>query len=351
MADKGEGGLSLAECAAFVEGELVGGAAQDTIVRGVNDVALAGPDEVAFVVRETMYEAVRASKAAAVLVPPGLACEDRPVIRVADPALAATLLHRRLLQRPFVARGLHPTAHTGVGCRIPAAVTVMAGAVLGDGVRLGERVVIGAGTVVGDGVEIGDDTVLHANVTIYAGTVIGRRVEIHSGTVVGSDGYGYVADAQGRHCKRPHIGRVVIEDDVEIGANCCVDRATFGETRIGRGTKIDNLVQVAHNVTVGPDCLLVAQVGIAGSARLGRQVVLGGNVGVAGHVELGDRVMVAAKSGVHSSVPPGSRLGGYPAVLHERWLRSCAVFSRLPELARDIRAIKRRLAETREGDE
>ncbi len=348
---KDEGGLTLAECAAFVGGELVGSAAPQTMVRGVNDIALAGPDELAFVARPTMAGPVQASRAAAVLVPPGLACEDRPLIRVADPLLAATLLHRRLLQRPFVARGVHPTAHTGAGCRIPAAVTVMAGAVLGDRVRLGERVVIGAGTVVGDGVEIGDDTVLHANVTVYAGTVIGRRVEIHAGTVVGSDGYGYVADAEGRHCKRPHVGRVVIEDDVEIGANCCVDRATFGETRIGRGTKIDNLVQVAHNVTIGPDCLLVAQVGIAGSVRLGRQVVLGGNVGVAGHVELGDRVMVAAKSGVHSSVPPGSRLGGYPAVLHERWLRSCAVFSRLPELARDLRALKRRLDGDRQQEE
>ncbi len=340
--------LTLRECADLVQGELVGDGERRII--GVNDLALAGEDEIAFAARKTMTREVQASQAAAVLVPPGMDTGDRPVIRVGDPVLAATTLHRRLLQRPFVARGIHPGAYTGIGCHIPAEVTIMAGAVLGDRVRLGRRVFIGPGVVVGDDVVIGDDTVLHANVTVYGGTTIGSRVEIHAGTVVGSDGYGYVTGPDGRHCKRPHVGRVVIEDDVEIGANCTIDRATFGETRIGRGSKIDNLVQVGHNVVIGEDCLLVAQVGIAGSSRLGRRVVLGGNAGVAGHVELGDGVMVAAKAGVHASVPAGSRLGGYPAIAHEKWLRSCAVIPRLPELVREVRFLKKILTEHAEEE-
>ncbi len=169
-----------------------------------------------------------------------------------------------------------------------------------------------------DDVTIGDDCVLYPNVTLYPHTLLGTRIIIHAGTVVGSDGYGYIPDRQGHHLKRPHVGRVVVEDDVEIGANCCIDRATFGETRIRRGTKIDNLVQIAHNVEIGEDNLLVSQVGIAGSTVLGRHVVMGGNSGIADHVTVGDNVIIGAKAGVHNDVHENSVFAGFPALPRER---------------------------------
>jgi len=184
-------------------------------------------------------------------------------------------------------------------------------------------------------VRVGEDSVLHPGVVVYSGSVLGSRVTVHASSVVGSDGFGY-AEAGGARTKIPQVGNVVIEDDVEIGACCAIDRATFGSTVVGRGTKIDNLVQIGHNVTIGEDSVLVAQSGIAGSTRLGRGVILAGQSGVAGHLSIGDRVVVGAKSAVLQDVPPGSFVVGHPATDHRDWKRSHAALRRLPDLLRAV---------------
>lgn len=337
---------TVAELAALVAGEAAGEGR--VMISGLADLAGAGEQDISFLADPRRAAQMSASRAAAFIVPASLPTgpESRPLIRVSDPYLAAAKIHHFFLTRPFVAVGVHPTAVVGADCLVPAEVGIGPLAVLGNGVRLGERVTIGAGAVIGNQVEIGADSVIHPNVTIYDHSVIGERVIVHSGSVVGSDGFGYAFDpAAGRHCKRPHVGRVRIEDEVEIGANCCIDRATFGETVIRRGAKLDNLVQIGHNVEIGENALLVAQAGVAGSTRIGRLAILGGQVGVAGHLEIGERVMVAGKSGVHNNQEAGAVVAGIPAIPHRQWLRVSAVIARLPEMVKELRELKKRSEE------
>jgi UDP-3-O-[3-hydroxymyristoyl] glucosamine N-acyltransferase len=333
----------LIRLAEMVGGELLGD--PEVRIRGVNDLTSAGEGEITFITHPGKAAQVLDSRAAAVVVPGGMEQLTKPAIRVKNPYLAITIIHNYFLQHPFEATGVHPRAHIGENCRIPEAVSIAPLAVLGKGVVLGEQVIIGPGTVIGDSTVIGDECVLHANVTIYPHSRLGKRVIVHSGVVIGSDGFGYATDGRGRHLKRPHVGMVEIEDDVEIGANTCVDRGTFGKTTIKRGAKIDNLVQLGHNVTVGEDCLLVSQVGIAGSTSLGRGVVLGGQVGVAGHLHLGDGVMVAAKSGVHNHPQAGAMIAGIPAIPHKKWTKAVSAFPKLPELVKDVRTLRKTLSE------
>jgi len=302
-----------------------------------------------FLVKDREVERLEKSRAGAALVPLEV---DRalpmPVIRVKDPYLASAILHNHLLKKPFVAKGIHPRACVGSDCVIDPEVSIGPLAVIGDRVRIGRRVTIGAGTVVEDEVEIGDGVELKPNVTIYARSLIGSGVIIHSGTVIGSDGYGYATDAMGNHVKRPHVGRVRIDDDVEIGSNVSIDRGAFGDTWIQSGTKIDNQVQIAHNVVIGPNCLIVAQVGIAGSTTLGRNVVLAGKVGVNGHIHLGDMVMAAASSGIHTSLPKGAKVGGSPAIEVKNWARSAAVYAKLPDMHSELKKLRKTIAELAE---
>lgn len=337
---------TVAELAALVGGETAGEGG--VTVSSLADLAGAGEQEIAFLVDPRRAAQLAASRAAAFIVPAKLPAveESRPLLRVADPYLAAAKIHHFFLNQPFVAGGVHPTAVIGADCWLSAEVSIGPLAVLGDGVRLGERVTIGAGAVLGKGVEIGADTIIYPNVTIYDHSLIGERVIIHSGSVIGSDGFGYAFDpAAGRHLKRPHVGRVRIEDEVEIGANCCIDRGTFGETVIRSGAKFDNLVQIGHNVEIGENALLVAQSGVAGSTSIGRLAVLGGQVGVAGHLKIGDRVMIAAKSGVHDNQEAGAVVAGIPAIPHRQWLRVSAAIAKLPEMVKELRALKNRSEE------
>jgi UDP-3-O-[3-hydroxymyristoyl] glucosamine N-acyltransferase len=213
-------------------------------------------------------------------------------------------------------------------------------------VKIGDRVTLYPGVFVGDKASIGNDTLVYPNVTIMNEMVIGSRVILHAGVVIGSDGFGFVRDGASSF-KIPQLGTVRIEDDVEIGANCCIDRAALGETVVGRGVKMDNLVQVGHNVQIGQDSIVVAQVGISGSVRVGRQVVLGGQVGVADHVEIGDRAMVGSQSGIAKSVSPGEVVSGTPAIPHRRWLRASGLAARLPDIVDRIKKLERDLAELR----
>ncbi|MFA7346758.1 MAG: UDP-3-O-(3-hydroxymyristoyl)glucosamine N-acyltransferase [Desulfurivibrionaceae bacterium] len=333
----------LAELAALVEGELVGD--PEVLIGGVADFDSAGKGEITFVADLKRGARLDQCKASAIIVPAAVTEISVPAIRVRNPYLAVARIHALFVEEPFVATGIDARAVVGQDCQIPAEVAISPLVYLGARVRLGQRVTLHPGVVVYDDAVIGDDVVLYANVTIGRGCSIGNRVIIHSGTVIGSDGFGYATDGNGHHVKRPQVGMVQIDDDVEIGANTCIDRATFGKTWIKRGTKIDNLVQLGHNVMIGEDAMLVAQVGMAGSTTTGKNVVLGGQVGLAGHIHLGDRVMIAAKSGVHNSLEPGAIVAGIPAISHKTWLRASGAYAKLPEMVREFRELRRKVAE------
>ena len=238
--------------------------------------------------------------------------------------------------------GIHETAILGDGSSLAEGVSVAPYAVIGSGVRIGAKTRVGAHTVIGDGCTIGEGCTLFPMVTLYGGTILGDRVILHSGCVVGSDGFGYATE-RGTHIKVPQVGRVVIESDVEIGANTTIDRGTLSETRIGEGTKIDNLVQIGHNVKVGPRSILVAQSGISGSTRLGKSCILAGQSGIVGHVHLGDGVKVSAKSAVTKDLPDGSFVTGHPAKDHREWLKERALAGRLEEILHRIKDVEARI--------
>ena len=339
----------LRQLAELVQGELVGDGEVEIVELSALDTA--GPGAISFLARAGKEASLPATNASAVIVPMAVESASVPIIRVGDPYLAAALIHTHLLAKPFQAAGVHSRAHVGATTVAPEQISIGPLAVIGERVRLGERVRIDSGAVIGDDVVIGDDTTIHANVTIMSGCRIGCRVTIHPGAVIGSDGYGYATDSRGFHVKRPQVGIVRIDDDVEIGANSCVDRATFGETWIKSGAKIDNLVQVAHNVVVGENCLLVAQVGIAGSTILGRNVVLGGQAGLAGHIHLEDGVMVAAQAGVHDNQPRGAMIGGSPAIPMKKFARMVAAQGRLPEIVSELRRMRKEIAALQGGQE
>jgi UDP-3-O-[3-hydroxymyristoyl] glucosamine N-acyltransferase len=340
--------VSLKTLAQLVQGEIAGDG--DIMIRGLAPIETAGEGEISFLVKANRMEALEATKASAIVVPMSIETANTALIRVRDPYLASAKIHSYLLEKPFRARGINPRACVGADCAISNQVTIGPLAVIGDRVKIGERVVIGAGTVVGDDVEIGDDTILKANVTIEPGSRLGRRVTIHSGTVIGADGYGYATDEKGYHVKRPQVGIVQIDDDVEIGANSCIDRAAYGVTWIKSGVKIDNLVQIGHNVVIGENSLLVAQVGLAGSTTLGRNVVLGGQSGVSGHVHLDDGAMVAARGGVHQNLSKGAMVGGSPVLPVKQWAKAAAIYAKLPEIAREVRQLKKDVEKLKEDD-
>ncbi|OGR00966.1 MAG: UDP-3-O-(3-hydroxymyristoyl)glucosamine N-acyltransferase [Deltaproteobacteria bacterium RIFOXYD12_FULL_55_16] len=333
----------LAELALLVKGELVGD--PEVLIGGLADFDDAVEGEITFVADLKHGARLDQCKASAIIVPPALTGISGSAIRVKNPYLAAARIHALFLERPFVATGIDARAVVGHDCLIPAEVAISPLVYLGNRIRLGQRVTLHPGVVIYDDAVIGDDVVLYANVTIGHHCRLGNRVVIHSGAVIGSDGFGYASDDLGRHIKRPQVGIVQIDDEVEIGANTCIDRATFGKTWIRRGTKIDNLVQLGHNVVIGEDALLVAQVGVSGSVTTGSNVVIGGQVGLAGHIHLGDRVMIAAKSGVIKSQESGAMVGGIPAIPQKDWLRSSAVFAKLPEMLKELRELEKKVAE------
>jgi len=241
-------------------------------------------------------------------------------------------------------RGIHPTSVVAEDAAIGRDAIVGAYVVIGPGARIGDRAVLHPHVVVGRGAIVGDDAVLHAHASVREGCVLGRRVVLQNGAVIGSDGYGFVTRADGSHRKIPQRALVVLEDDVEVGANTTIDRPAVGETRIGAGTKIDNLVQIAHGVHVGAHTLIAAQAGVAGSTTIGSHVVLAGQVGVAGHLTIGDRVRATAQTGIPNSVEAGSFISGYPAIDNRDWLKSSALFRRLPELKRLLHDLSLRVA-------
>jgi UDP-3-O-[3-hydroxymyristoyl] glucosamine N-acyltransferase len=333
--------LTLQELHELVGGELIG--APDATVIDIASVEQAGPEDLAFLASErSLKQRVNAS-IGALLVGRRLPEVTSPQIVVDNPAYAFARAAQQFFVRPGRRRGVAKEVISGEDVTIGPDSSIWPGVTMGDRVSIGARATLYPGVFIGDDCVIGDDALLYPNVVVREGCRLGNRVIVHSGTVIGSDGFGYV-QYQGRHQKIPQLGGVLIEDDVELGANVTVDRATFGDTVIKHGTKIDNLVQIAHNVVVGEHNILVAQVGIAGSTTLGRYVMVGGQAGLADHLQIGDQLMIAAKSGVTRSLEPNQVVSGAPAITHATFLKAQAVIPQLPELRQRLRELEERLA-------
>ncbi|WP_447974010.1 UDP-3-O-(3-hydroxymyristoyl)glucosamine N-acyltransferase [Nitrospira sp. Kam-Ns4a] len=332
--------LKLGDLAQAIGGRLLGSA--DATVVGVSSLEEAGPSDLTYVAEDRFLKAAFASRAGAFVVSREIPTLARPQIVAANPTYAFARIVERYFTRPYRPRGVAELVVKGQDVSIGPDVSIWPFVTLGDRVRIGARVTLYPGVFVGDDSEIGDDSVLYPNVTVREGCRLGARVIVHSGTVIGSDGFGYVQH-EGRHQKIPQIGGVVIEDDVELGANVTVDRATFGHTLIKRGTKVDNLVQIAHNVTIGEHSILVAQVGIAGSTTIGHHVMVGGQAGITDHVRIGDQVMIAARAGVNRSLPSNQVVAGAPVMTADVARKAHAMIPLLPELRQHIRELEQRV--------
>jgi UDP-3-O-[3-hydroxymyristoyl] glucosamine N-acyltransferase len=334
----------LGELAAHVGGEVHGDAA--TPIVGVAGLESARPGELSFYGSAKYRKALEATRASAVLVGgevPGPA-EGRAYVRVPNPHLAYAKLSALFHPPRSYPAGVHARALVHPEAEVDPSATVMAGAVVERGAKVGARAVLFPGAYVGEEAEIGADSVLHPSVTVREGCKVGARVVLHASCVIGADGFGFAFDPEvPEHFKVPQAGIVRVEDDVEIGACATVDRATTGETVIGRGTKIDNLVQIAHNVTVGPLTIICAQAGVSGSAEIGTGVILAGQVGVVGHIRVGDLARVGAQSGVAHEVADGAVVSGSPAFDHREWLKASAAYGQLASLVKEVRQLRRRL--------
>ena len=334
------------EIAKHVGGEVVGDNA--VILKNFAPAENAQAGDLTFAENEAYFARAEQSAATAIIADKRFASAKKILIRVLDARIAfAKAMALFFPERTFTA-GIHPTAVIAASAKVDASAHIGPHCVVGERVRIGARAVLQAGNCVGDDCQLGDDVNLFPNATIYPGAEIGQRVRIHAGTVIGSDGFGYVQDG-GVHRKVPQIGNVIIGDDVEIGANVTIDRGALGPTVIGKGTKIDNLVQIAHNVEIGEGSLIISQVGISGSTKFGKYVILAGQSGFAGHLKIGDRVTVSAQSGVMTDIPDGEKWLGSPAQPDKQAKRQYIAIQRLPELLKRVAELEKQAGKKSES--
>jgi UDP-3-O-[3-hydroxymyristoyl] glucosamine N-acyltransferase len=326
--------LKLREIARRLDCRLDGDGEID--IHRVASIESAGPGDLTFFTNLKYAPQLRATAASAVILGDDAEAAPCAMLRAAHPYLAFAKAVELFAPAERPTPGVHAAAHVAPTAVVAPDAFVGAFAVIGEGARIGARTLIHPHAVIGHGAVVGEDCVIHSRVSIRERVRIGNRVVLQDGAVIGSDGFGFARRPDGTHHKIPQIGGVVIEDDVEIGANATVDRPAVGETRIGAGTKIDNLVQVAHGVTIGRDVLLAAQVGIAGSTTIEDRVTLAGQVGVSGHITIGKGAIATAQTGIPNSVEAGSFISGYPAIANRDWLKSSAIFRKLPELRRAV---------------
>ena len=332
---------TLEEIAKLIDGEVIGD--KDTVITGVCGIKEAKKGDITFVANPKYLHLAQTTKASAVIISRDVSIEEKPAIRTDSPSLAFTkILSLISSARTKHFSGVHPTAIVDKKVKLGKDVAIGPHAVIEEGVEIGDKTIVYPNCFIGQGAKIGKGVLIYPLVSIRERVSIGNNVIIHSGTVIGSDGFGF-ATVKGVHHKIPQIGTVVIEDNVEIGANVTIDRARFDKTVIGSGTKIDNLVQIAHNVCIGKNCIIVAQVGVSGSTLIGKDVVLAGQAGLVGHISVGDGAVVAAQSGVSKSVPANTMVFGYPAKPHNIARRVNACVQRLPELYKKIQGLEKKI--------
>jgi len=332
--------FTVAEIAALVGGQVIGDSS--LVLTGFAPADRAHPGDLTFAENEPYFLRADQSAASAILVDGSFQSQAKVLIKVPNARIAFAKVLPHFFPEPLFAAGIHPSSVVSSSAQIDPSVHIGPHCVVGDKARIGPNCVLRGGNHVGAQCQLSGEVVLFPNVVLYPNTEIGNRVRIHSGTVIGADGFGYVLD-NGIHRKVPQIGNVIIRDDVEIGANVTIDRGALGPTVVGRGTKIDNLVQIAHNVSLGEHCLIVSQAGIAGSTKLGNYVVLGGQVGLAGHLKIGNRVSIAAQSGVMHNIGDGEKWFGYPAQPDRQTKRQIIALQQLPELLRRVAELERKL--------
>ena len=334
---------SLGELAQLVHGQVRGNA--DLLISGVAALDQAGAGEISFLANPKYRGQLERTQAAAVIVHPSLdGAVDRPLLLCPNPYLAFARLLSYFHPAPSFPPGVLAGATVDPTAVVAIDATVSAGCVVGAGVRIGPGTVLHPNVTVYAQAEIGSGCTVHAGVVIRERCVLGDRVIVQPNAVIGADGFGFAPDGQ-RYEKIPQVGRVVIEDDVEIGACTCIDRGTLGDTRIRRGTKIDNQVQIAHNAQIGEDCILVAQVGISGSTEIGRHCTFGGQAATAGHLKVGDNVTIAARGGVSNNVDANQVMAGLPLMPHREWLKAAMTMTHLPEMRRELHQLRQRLLE------
>ena len=330
--------FTTAEIARYLQGEVLGDAT--ATLTGFAHATSAKPGDLTFAENEEYFARAEQSAATAIIADGRFKSDRKILIRVPNARIAFARAMELFFPERTWAAGIHPTAVIAASAKVDATAHIGPHCVVGERVRIGARAVLQAGSCVGDDSKLGDDVNLFPNVTIYPETEIGQRVRIHAGTVVGSDGFGYVQDGD-IHRKVPQIGNVIIGDDVEIGANVTIDRGALGPTVIGKGTKIDNLVQIAHNVEIGEGTLIISQVGISGSTKLGKYVVLAGQAGLAGHLKIGNQAIVSAQSGVMTDIPDGEKWLGTPAQPDKQAKRQMIAIQRLPELLKRVAELEK----------
>ena len=333
--------ITVKEIAELVKGELIGDGARE--IKGVSGIEEAEKGEITFIDNPKFKDLIRSTKASCIITSFDVDDTDKPIIKCKNPSLAIT----KIVEAVFPYKINHPggidkSASLGKNVLLGIRAAVGANSVIQDNVSVGDGSIIYPLVYIGEGVKIGKNSIIYPNVTIRERVTIGNNVIIHGGAVIGSDGFGFLRDGAVLR-KIPQMGIVEVQDDVEIGANATIDRARFGKTVIGKGTKIDNLVQIAHNVKTGQNCIIVAQVGISGSVDIGNNVILGGQAGITDHVEIGDNVMVAAKGGITKSVPPNTVMSGIPARPHHLSKRLVAHIDNLPKMAERLDEIEKKL--------
>jgi UDP-3-O-[3-hydroxymyristoyl] glucosamine N-acyltransferase len=333
--------FTAAELARQLDGTVTGDGS--TLITGFAPAGNAKPGDLTFAENEVYFRRAEQSPACAILVDSDLTTEKKVIIRVASARVAYARALPLFFPEPAPVPGIHPSAVVSPSATVDPTAHVGPLCVISDGAHVGARTVLKSHVFLDAGAVVGDDAVIFSHVTLYPKSQVGNRVRIHAGTVIGSDGFGYVLD-NGVHRKVPQVGGVILQDDVEVGAGVTIDRGALGPTIIGRGTKIDNLVQIAHNVSVGEHSLIVAQAGIAGSTKLGSYVTLAGQVGIAGHLKIGSRVTVAAQSGVMHDIPEGQKWFGSPAQPDRAMKRQLLAAQHLPEILRRLHDLEKQLS-------
>lgn len=331
---------TVSEIAKQLQGEVVGNGS--AVLNGFAPADQAKPGNLTFAESEEYFIAAESSAATAIIADQRFSSTKKILIRVPNARIAFARALALFFPEPALPGGIHPSAVVATSAQVDPTAYIGPHCTVGEGVKIGARCALLACNFVGEDSTLGEDTKLFPNVTLYARTEIGKRVRIHAGTTIGADGYGYVLDG-GVHRKVPQVGSVIVRDDVEIGANVTIDRGALGSTVIGKGTKIDNLVQIAHNVEIGEHCLVIAQVGIAGSSKLGNYVVLAGQVGIGGHLKIGNQVTIGAKAGVMTDIPDGGKWLGAPAVPDKQFKRQVIAVQKLPDLLKKVAGWKKKL--------